>query len=306
MPARVSRHCHPSPYRIGERLLVVTKRQRIRSIVVLAVTIALVTAAAAIRAQSGREPRIWRGGFGGIDPPRLPTPQTFVGGFNFCRLFFDSNRREKRGWSTDYPGADINLSVRLGEMTKIRVTRVPGSDPEYVVVRPTDAALFQCPLVFAEDVGTAIFSDDEAAALRRYLEKGGFMFLSDYWGPRSQEQLEEELGRILPRDRYPVDDIPMSHSVWHAMFDLKEIPQMASIQSWRRTGGSIFERGDDRDTVEVRGISDSHGRLMVLMVHNSDIPDGWEREGEDPAYFNLFSPGAYTVAINAVLYAMTH
>jgi Domain of unknown function (DUF4159) len=56
----------------------------------------------------------------------------------------------------------------------------------------------------------------------------------------------------------------------------------------------------------VKGIADSHGRLMVLMVHNSDIPDGWEREGADPQYFALFSPDAYRVGIDAAMYAMTH
>jgi hypothetical protein len=45
---------------------------------------------------------------------------------------------------------------------------------------------------------------------------------------------------------------------------------------------------------------------MVVMLHNTDIPDGWEREGEDPAYFYRFSPEAYAVGINIALYAMTH
>jgi hypothetical protein len=45
---------------------------------------------------------------------------------------------------------------------------------------------------------------------------------------------------------------------------------------------------------------------MVVMIHNSDIPDGWEREAEDPQYFYKFSPDAYAVGINVVLYALTH
>ena len=67
------------------------------------------------------------------------------------------------------------------------------------------------------------------------------------------------------------------------MFVVKEVPQMASIQFWRRSGGGISERGEDSSIVEAKGIADAHGRLMVVMVHNSDIPDGWEREAEDPA-----------------------
>jgi hypothetical protein len=56
----------------------------------------------------------------------------------------------------------------------------------------------------------------------------------------------------------------------------------------------------------VRGISDDHGRLMVLMTHNTDISDAWEREGEDPQYFYNFSPNGYAVGINILLYSMTH
>jgi hypothetical protein len=87
-------------------------------------------------------------------------------------------------------------------------------------------------------------------------------------------------------------------------FDLKEVPQMPSIQSWRRSGGNT-DRGVT-DPPDARGIADDHGRLMVVMIHNSDIPDGWEREGEDPEYFYRFSPDAYAVGINVLLYAITH
>ena len=45
---------------------------------------------------------------------------------------------------------------------------------------------------------------------------------------------------------------------------------------------------------------------MVLMTHNTDIADGWEREAEEYEYFYLFSSDAYAVGVNIVLYAMTH
>ena len=65
--------------------------------------------------------RIWAGYYGRT-PPKFPTATTFDGNFHFCRVMFTSDRREKQGWGTDYPGADINLSVRLAELTKVRVT----------------------------------------------------------------------------------------------------------------------------------------------------------------------------------------
>jgi hypothetical protein len=268
---------------------------------VSALIVALVLAVGLAHAQ------IWRGGFGFYAAPRPPRPGTFAGGFNHCRLMFQSDHREKRGWSTDYPGADINFSVRLGELTRTRITKDEKTgDPEYVTVSATDPWLFDCPYILVEDGGSARFSEEEVIRLREYLEKGGFLFVSDYWGTRAGEQWDEEISRVLPREKYPLIDLPAGHPIWQSMYVVKEVPQMASIQFWRRSGGGISERGEDSGTVNVHGIADAHGRLMVVMIHNSDIPDAWEREGEDPDYFFRFSPEAYAVGIDVMLYAMTH
>jgi hypothetical protein len=244
-------------------------------------------------------------GFYGNTPPRRPTADSFQGSFTFCRVMFNSNRREKRGWSTDYPGAEINFSIRLGELTKTRVAKQPtGTDPEYVVVRLTDPELFQCPYVLFVDAGTIVLSDPEVTAFREYLLKGGFAFVSDYWGPLAREQFDAAIGRVVPRHEYPVVDLPVDHPIWSTQFQMKEVPQMPSIQSWRRSGGQT-DRGVT-DPVEARGIVDQKGRLMVVMMHNTDIPDSWEREGEDPEYFYRFSPQGYAVGINVFLHAITH
>ena len=54
------------------------------------------------------------------------------------------------------------------------------------------------------------------------------------------------------------------------------------------------------------GIADAHGRLMVLITHNTDFGDAFEREGDDPRYFYQFSVDGYAFGINVLLYAMTH
>jgi hypothetical protein len=56
----------------------------------------------------------------------------------------------------------------------------------------------------------------------------------------------------------------------------------------------------------LRGVSDRHGNLIVLMTHNTDIADAWEREGEDEQYFYSFSPARYALGINVLLYTLTH
>ena len=254
--------------------------------------------------------RIWAG-FYGNTPPKFPTASTYDGSFNFCRVMFTSDRREKQGWSTDYPGADINFSVRLAELTKVRVKFVPqGAEqvPDAVVVRLTDDWLFQCPFALMEDAGTARFTDLEVDRLREYLLKGGFLLVSDYHGTWGKEQFDEEIGRVLPRSQFPIVDLsPPDHALWRMMFPVARLPQMASIQTWRRTGGSTLERwNEDGSPPDIRGIANDDGRLMVVMAHNTDLPDAWEREGEDPEYFFRFSPESYAIAIDILLYSMTH
>ena len=90
------------------------------------------------------------------------------------------------------------------------------------------------------------------------------------------------------------------------LYDVKAVEQVSSIQFWVRNGGSVSERGRDSARVNFRGIQDARGRLMVVMNHNTDIPDSWEREGESQKYFDLFSPAGYAIGVNTVVYGLTH
>ena len=246
----------------------------------------------------------WRG-----EAPRFATRALRDGQFHFCRLMYTSAYREAggQGWRTDYPGADTNFSIRLGELTKTAVGIDGEGDPEYFVVRSSgDDNLFHCPFVHIEDAGTAEFTDADVVQLREYLLKGGFMWSDDFWGSRAWAVWEYEIGRVLPPERFPIVDIPATHSMFQTIYNVTRIPQVPAISRWRNNGGETSERGLDSAVVNTRGIFDEKGRLMVLMTHNTDISDTWEREGEDVEYFYRFSPEGYAVAINVMVYAMTH
>ena len=241
-------------------------------------------------------------------PPRFPTAESFGSGFTFCRAMYSSVRREPggQGWSTDYPNADINFSIRLSELTKTRVSTDATGSPEHFVVRLTDDALFQCPFIQMSDVGTLGFTAPEVAVLRAYLLKGGFLWVDDFWGTVAWEAWASELARVLPPAEYPIHDVSLDHPIFRTVFDVKEVPQIPSIQFWRDSGGGTSERGSDSTASHMRGISDHRSNLMVLMTHNTDIADAWEREGEDQEYFYSFSPVGYALGINVLIYAMTH
>jgi hypothetical protein len=249
------------------------------------------------------------GGFGFFRvPPRFATAESYDGAFNFCRLFYTSVRRESSGsgWRTDYPAADQNFMIRFSELTKASVSRDASGEPNFLVVRMSDEAFFRCPFALIEDAGTIGFSDEEIERLRAYLLKGGFLWADDYWGSRAWTHWLDQISLVLPPSEYPVFDIPREHPLFRTLYEVQHVPQIPNIGFWRRSGGGTSERGSDSDEVHFRGINDPHGRLIVLMSHNTDIADGWEREGEDPQFFQRFSIESYALAINIVIYAMTH
>jgi hypothetical protein len=271
----------------------------------VAVVMAVFVAAATTSAQRG-----WGRGYGrgeGGIPPRFAQPQDFDGDFQFCRLMYRQVRAHQRGlgWGTDYPDAEINFSIRLSELTKTRVSRSADNEPNHFVVQPTDAALYQCPFVIMSDAGSAGFTDDDVKALRSYLLKGGFLWADDFWGPWAWDDFVAEIAKVLPPAQYPVREIAPDHAILKTMFTVGRIPQVPSWQYWSGSGDTS-EMGPDSANAHMAAISDQRGRVMVLMTHNTDISDSWEREGQNPEYFLSFSPEGYAVGLNVALYTMMH
>jgi len=279
-----------------------TRGPTVRSSARLAILAGVVLAGSLVYAQ-----QIWVGGGRGSNmAPRWPKPEDFDGGFMYCRVYYEGPGRGRGGWSTDYPGADNNFSVRLAELTRVRVKLRVDRQPHHVVVGLTDPMLNRCPILFMEDVGTVGFSEPEIQALHKYFLKGGFLWVDDFWGSRAWGNWVRELARVLPPNEFPIFDIPLTHPVMHTLYDVNEVPQVSNIGFWRGSGGQTSEFGEDSGQVHFRGIQDSQGRLMVVMTHNTDIADTWEREGASKNYFSLFSPSGYALGVNVVLYAMTH
>jgi len=237
----------------------------------------------------------WGGGYG----------DGYDGGFRQRR----GGRRGGRGWgggrgggrwATDYPDSDLNFSYRLQQLTAMEV------NPDGVILRLTDPELFDYPFIYIVEPGALVFTEDEVQALRRYLLNGGFLMVDDFWGEDEWYNFYYEIKRVFP-EREP-RELPLSHPIFHAVFDLKEKPQIPSIgiALQGRSYGITWER-DDAQEVHYKALYDDKGRMMAIICHNTDLGDGWEREGENEWYFHEFSEKkAYPLGINIVFYAMTH
>jgi hypothetical protein len=239
-------------------------------------------------------------------PIRVPAPGFNDGGFTVCKIMYSQVRYEEwgMGWATDYPYAGINLMTRLSELTKTPISRDHAGNPNYWVVRLTDDSLFHCPFTIASDVGTIGLEATEIARLRQYLLKGGFLWVDDFWGTPAWNHWSNQMRKVLPE--YSIADVPPDHPIRRALFQVTTVPQVTNIQLWRGTGGYTSERGSDSPHANFRMIANDKGRIMVLMTHNTDIGDSWEREGEDPEFFLRFSPAGYALGVNVLLYAMSH
>jgi hypothetical protein len=261
----------------------------------------------AVAPREARAQQIWRSQEGRYGAPIRSGIPTNRGGFVFCRLWYDAVRSMESGlgWSTDYPAADGNFMTRLEQLTPTRIERWQNGEPGIAAVRATDPDLFKCPFLFMTDPGSVTFSDAEVEGLRTYLAKGGFLWADDMWGNRAWNYFEAEITRILPGR--PIVELPIDHPLFTAHYIVPEIPQIPSYQSWSRSGGQTSEFGAETAVPHMRAIFDDEGRLLVLISHNTDIADGWEREGvEMTEYFYSFSPPAYGLAINVFLWTMSH
>jgi len=263
----------------------------------LAGTLAVVLAASVSAAQFFGQRR---------QPDRFVPAGSYTGAFVFCRISFRNQPRgDGGGWDVDSPKSDLNLSFRLAELTKTPISYDPAGQIRHIYIRLTDPELYRCPFIVMTEPGGAGLDTAEAAALRDYLQKGGFLWADDFWGERAWAVWAGELAKALPPSQYPIVDLPIEHELFHALYDVREVPQIPSIGFWGGPGGATSERLDSR-VVHVRAVFDDHQRIMVLMTHNTDFGDAFEREGEDRAYFLEFAARGYAFAVNALIYAMTH
>ncbi|MFM1887645.1 MAG: hypothetical protein RL026_2802 [Pseudomonadota bacterium] len=203
--------------------------------------------------------------------------------------------RSGRGgsWLTDAPEAEMHLLQGVRRLTRVQSTA------DSVGIRPADEALFDHPFLYAVEVGRWYLTDEDAAQLREYLLRGGFLMVDDFHGSAEWEGFMESLRRVFP-DR-PVVDLPDGSAVFHVLYDLDQRTQIPGV--FALMGGRTYER----DGVEPRwrGVFDDEGRLMVAINFNMDLGDAWEH-ADTPEYPQPLTALAYRFGVNYILYAFTH
>ena len=220
------------------------------------------------------------------------------GEFQFVRLAYSSIRGARfygRGeaWRTDWPEAEHHFLKGIGRLTRVAVAE------QGRILTPLDDEIFDFPWLYAVEVGYWHLNDEEAAHLRDYLLRGGFLMIDDFHGAAEWSSFLASMQRVFP-DR-PIVDIPEQDEVFHVIYDLDQRIQIPSLQ-YAYTG-KTWEKGGV--TPHWRGIYDDDHRLMVAINHNMDIGDAWEH-ADWAIYPENMTALAYRFGINYLVYAMTH
>jgi hypothetical protein len=231
--------------------------------------------------------------------------------FTFARVRYSSIDWGTRGgygyggwgqgrWAIDYPDAELNLAFRLQQMTSLKV------NPDAVVVDLAVDDLSHYPFLYIVEPGGLEFTEPEIDSLRKYLLNGGFLMLDDFWGEPDWQNVQMQINRLFPSRE--IIDLEIDHPIFHIIFDLTEKPQVPGIEWAKRFRGTGRTWEDDTNTEpHYRAVFDDKGRMMLIICQNTDLGDGWEREGEYEWYFRDFAEKlAYPMAINIIFYAMTH
>lgn len=132
------------------------------------------------------------------------------------------------------------------------------------------------------------------------------MMVDEFWGTVQWEHFYRQMKRVLPECE--PKELPIDHEIFHIVYDFNVFPQATAIHFWQQGYTYHPVVGTEGDhSPHFFGMFDKAGRMIVLLCHNNDLCDGWEREGEDKEFFERFSVKcSYPMGVNIITYAMTH
>jgi len=239
---------------------------------------------------SGAAPQFPFGRYFSAPEPEIPHFK-YDGRFALARLKYETGPggyyyRGLPAWAHGWPRAEENLMRILDAITTIH----PHQD-ETVVVALDDAELDKYPVAYMAEAGYWTMNAREAAGLRNYLLKGGFVIFDDFDGDDQWSNMAAQMARALPEHQFI--DITPEHPIFHTFFDVMDLYVPNEVVRRTPVYRAIFENNDPSR------------RMIALANYNNDIAEYWEWSAE-----GLFDPdpvnNAYRLGVNYILYAMTH
>jgi hypothetical protein len=199
-------------------------------------------------------------------------------------------------WVHGYPLAERNLMSIMRELSLL-----DAPVDEINVVTLDEPELFRYPIAYIIEVGWWTLTPEEAAGLRAFLQKGGFLIVDDF-KPKGWrglpgggwEPFAAAMQRVLPGAQF--FDLGPEHPIFHSFFEipkalLDDFPQ--AYNYGRPVFRGIYEDNDPRK------------RLQVMVNYNTDVSQYWEWSGRGLRPFDDTSE-AYKLGVNYLIYGLTH
>ena len=234
--------------------------------------------------------RFGGGGFGGGRFSQIPIEPNapYDGRFTFVRMRYGPDygyASQRLPWSHDYPAGERHFMKILNEVTYL------GPHTEESDILPLDSPdLFRYPVAYLCEPGTWTMTDEEAANLRKYLLKGGFLIIDDFrynhW-----PNFEAQMARVLPEGK--IYELPLDNLIFHAFFEIKTLNVPQYYDPPPAYFRAIFE---DNDPAK---------RVMVMINYNTDISEYWEWSDTGLKPIDE-SNEAYKIGVNYIIYGLTH
>ncbi len=188
------------------------------------------------------------------------------------------------GWSHNYPDSERHLNEFVAETTRIDV-----QSRSYRIVELGTDEVFEYPFTYVSEPGEMELTDQEVLNLREYIDRGGFILIDDFDGPRHLAQLRSQMWRAFPdRNFFP---LTIDHPIFDLIFELQDLYGMAPYVP----GGSLT----------YYGMLNDRGEIAIVACHNNDLANFWDwiDQGRYPL---RPSTDAFRMGINYLVYSMTH
>jgi hypothetical protein len=237
------------------------------------------------------------------DPNEFYTPPDFNGNpkydgrFTFARVKyrgFQCFMNEGPGWSHDYPRAESHFMRIVRAITSMRPFIERDGILGGSILALDDPELSRYPVAYLSEPGGWQPTEAEAAALRNYLLKGGFLIVDDFdeqcTGGGDMPNFVTQMSRVLPRAR--LLEIPRDHAIFDSFFKVN-LELLGG--GGRRFGAQWLGVFQDNDPTK---------RLMVVANYRNDIGEAWQWSDQG---FNVVPTNeAYKLGVNYLIYALTH
>jgi uncharacterized protein DUF4159 len=212
---------------------------------------------------------------------------TGPGGYYYCGL---------PAWAHGYVSCAGGSRAEESLMKIMKELSYLNPHEDSVVLTVDDPELAKYPVAYMTEAGFWTLNDQEAAAFRAYLQKGGFAIFDDFRDPPrgggGWENFEENMRRVIPGAQFV--DLDPSQAIFKTFF---------AIESF-----DIIPQSYDQGRVVIRGLfedNDPRKRLMAIANFNTDISDFWEFSATGFRPIDE-SNEAYKLGVNYIMYGMMH